>query len=336
MSTKYLLERRNLSQPTNRTIAFVAQALPYKTYQEDCSGEPVCLQIAEMTNDCAEFEYANCDLFSGCSWESVSNLEPWNGNCVGTRPPCKERDEESCDVTNHCGWDWDPPCSSDTFHKAIEPVSFGPFCDVNLEVTVPNVTEASTVIANGACCGKKRPSRDGVVEYMAAEQAFPLFRACSMWIEGKACRSCELCTTDTYYRGLDGPVAYDCGNLVSPIIEDDECSGDLRCVGQDCNGNCICRDAASADIGEPTPGPLSTAVPTREPTLASTPSLTTGQALTPAASTPFQTPGPTPGATDSGASIEQPDTRRFFCCCTVNTFQVLSTTDTCSSRYLIR
>jgi hypothetical protein len=172
-----------------------------------------------------------CLLRIGCTWQ--------NSQCVGDIPTCKSvQDEIDCIINmKGCTWVEDPTCLTDTFHQAIEPT------EKDLQISQPSSN--NTVVSK-----TKLVSKDGKVTFWGMIDLPNSFSACTMSINDQECESCSFCT-------LLKTASYDCTNLMANLardIHDPECPSDgstgvVRCVGQDCNGNCICKRVDGTGTG---------------------------------------------------------------------------------------
>lgn len=177
-----------------------------------CTGEPL---------PCST-EYFYCE--GPCRWEGTFLF----GRCIGPEPCESLTDQpERCKIIGTgCQYHDDPPCELDPFDVAITPFHLDRFCAC---AGFPYCSSPLVVI-----CDKVKPSIDGRV--VVTETTQGLGSSCSMSVNGKKCQSCSPCNHETR-------VSFDCSNVLTKsasAIGDHRCPGGKRCVGRDCNDNCIC------------------------------------------------------------------------------------------------
>ena len=230
---------------TSATPLFKAASSTNFCYNLDGNNPPYCYGTAK---DCNELDIIACDNTPGCSSSDQSfmglanSLSSGNAQCSGTvSQTCYELDYgPTCEYLTGCKSDYDPPCVYDPFDIAILPLN------ENTLLCGAQSDNRGNVVQGG--CVKTRPSADGEVTiYMevGASSSGSSYSRCVMTIDDKDCDYCRLCGSG----GLEA--SFNCANVLSLDHvdgDDDRCSdgSSSRCVGRDCNGNCICGKASSS------------------------------------------------------------------------------------------
>ena len=144
---------------------------------------------------------SNCQRIDGCVW-----VGDWLwGHCEGTPEPCEtySTDPAACSSQQGCAFSYDPPKPDEPFCEAMLPMNADLKC-------LPDDTN----------CEKCRDTVDGHVCFYSPGMVLAIeneygYNYC--WVE-----ECP-----------DFTVAFDCGAFI------DNDGPEPKCVGQDCDGNCI-------------------------------------------------------------------------------------------------